>query len=55
MTQDPSVTLRPAVDADVAMHMQFAPEPEIVQIYGGDPAALPAVTVERSSAWVAML
>lgn len=49
------VTLRAPVAADAAMHMQFKPEPEIVRMYGGDPAVLPVASLERSAAWLSML
>ena len=50
-----SVTLREPVQTDAEVHFRFPGTPGIVRMYGGDPAQLPAPSIERSRKWLEWL
>ncbi|WP_231592385.1 GNAT family N-acetyltransferase [Pelagovum pacificum] len=49
------MTLRDVAEADAAIHAAYPPEPEIVRMYGGDPANLPERSFAASRDWVAWM
>ncbi|MEM9878108.1 MAG: GNAT family protein [Pseudomonadota bacterium] len=46
------VELRDPVDADAQVHFSYPPVAEIVRMYGGDTANLPAPDLNRSKGWL---